>query len=637
MRRSICSTEPSLLLAGSTGNWKFLYTTATNLPKNTKIRFDFASRGDELDWQIPSPNLKEKKNCIWGEVEGTLFSATQIDVDSPHSPSYEFTLPIELKSGESFSLHVGTKEKNPQENGNIAQKLVQRKRPFYLYLDPKGKGDYKEPEIFHLDVKGNHLHNLRIITPSLVSRNKRFDVIVRFEDQYGNLTSLAPQGTLIELSYEHLRENLNWKLFVPETGFLALPNLYFNEPGVYKIQLKNLQTKEVFYSSPIQCVSETTLHLYWGLLHGESDRFLDNLDTFFRYMRDEKALQFVATSFFEIDQEGSLDSWKELQQKVSEFNEEDRFVSFLGFQWLGDVPEEGLRQFLYGKDGKPLLRKKETKSNSLKKIYKTHTPKELVSIPSLTMGSTTCYNFAEFDPVFEPVVEIYNSWGSSECTKKEGNKKPISSSRKGIAETKEGSCIAALNRGCRFGFVAGGTDHRGIYRSLSEQTEYSPGLTAILAKEHSRAALIEALQARSCYATTGPRMILGLSIASHGMGSILETKSRPGLQFHRHLVGHVVGTTPLKEVLLIRNGEPLHSFPLVKQEKLEFTFDDPESLYDIALTPSPDEERVPFIYYYLRIEQSDGHVAWTSPIWIDWNAQTTPMELLSQPKKSKKK
>ena len=32
-----------------------------------------------------------------------------------------------------------------------------------------------------------------------------------------------------------------WKLFIPETGFITLPNLYFNEPGVYKIQLKNLK------------------------------------------------------------------------------------------------------------------------------------------------------------------------------------------------------------------------------------------------------------------------------------------------------------------------------------------------------------------------------------------------------------
>ena len=75
--------------------------------------------------------------------------------------------------------------------------------------------------------------------------------IVRFEDEFGNLTNNAPEDTLIELSHEHLRENLNWKLFVPETGFISLPNLYFNEAGIYTIQLVNSKTKEIFRSAPI--------------------------------------------------------------------------------------------------------------------------------------------------------------------------------------------------------------------------------------------------------------------------------------------------------------------------------------------------------------------------------------------------
>ena len=127
---------------------------------------------------------------------------------------------------------------------------------FNLYIDPKGKGNYEEPEIFTMDIRGNRLHTIRILAPSFVAKNKRFDITVRFEDEYGNLTNNAPEDTLIDLSYEHLRENLNWKLFVPETGFVILPNLYFNEAGVYRIQLENLKTKEIFTSSPIKCFQE---------------------------------------------------------------------------------------------------------------------------------------------------------------------------------------------------------------------------------------------------------------------------------------------------------------------------------------------------------------------------------------------
>ena len=106
---------------------------------------------------------------------------------------------------------------------------------------------------------------IRIITPSFVTKNKRFDVVVRFEDEFGNLTNETAENTLIELTYEYLRENLNWKLFIPETGFIALPNLYFNEAGVYTIQLKNLSTGEVFRSAPIKCFAEAHDYLFWGL------------------------------------------------------------------------------------------------------------------------------------------------------------------------------------------------------------------------------------------------------------------------------------------------------------------------------------------------------------------------------------
>ena len=50
------------------------------------------------------------------------------------------------------------------------------------------------------------------------------------------------------------------------------------------------------------------------------------------------------------------------------------------------------------------------------------------------MGSTTTFDFTEFNPSFERVVEIYNAWGSSECTEKEGNPRPIKGSEKLCAQ-----------------------------------------------------------------------------------------------------------------------------------------------------------------------------------------------------------
>jgi hypothetical protein len=615
MRRSICVCEPTGCCAGETGNFIFTYTPAVNLPKGAKLRFDLATSGRPIDWEFPQTNPKVKKNLIWAQIPGGKgIGARVIDKGGAASPQYEFVLPAELKAGDNFVIYMGSPVKGT-ENGNRVQLNVQRRRPFYLYIDPRGKNDFKEQEVFHIDVKGNVLSNIRVIAPSLVAKNKRFDVLVRFEDEYGNLTNFAPEGSLIELSYENQRENLNWKLFVPETGFINLPNLYFNETGVYKIQLHNLKSGGKYFSAPIKCLPESSVSISWGLFHGESTKndSTQNIEASLREFRDEKALQFFSTSPFE--EETSAEEWKLYSQQIAEFNEEQRFCTFLGFQYPS---EEGLRQIIYYKDQKPLLRKKDAKSNLLSKVYKSVGPKEGVAITSLSMGKQVATDFSTWDPELDKAVEIYNAWGSSECTAKEGNPRPIrSKSKKGIEEIEGGSVLKALRKNIRFGFVAGGLDDRGVYSDLFEegQAQYSPGLTAILTTEPTKEALIQALHRRACYATTGERMIVGLQIAGAPMGSELSTKLKPGLALNRHITGYVAGTAPLKSVALVRNGEVIKTFT-TKDYSIDFMWDDEEPLSKVALSSS--EGRPHFAFYYLRVTQQDGHMAWSSPIWIDY-------------------
>lgn len=624
MRRSICYTEPNNALAGQVNTWVFTYTSSVNLPKGSRLKFDLCSKGRDIDWQVPTTNLKKTSNVIYAKMEnGKPLQAKEIEIPDSFTPQFEFILPAVLTAGTNFTIVVGAPPGTPkselQKRGTRAQCNAQRRRTFQLYIDTTGKGRFEEPESFSVDIRGNALYTIRVLAPSFVVRNKRFDAIVRFEDQYGNLTGNAPEDTLIELSHENIRENLKWRLFIPETGFIALPNLYFNEPGVYTLQLYNTKTKQTFRSSPIKCFAENSRHLFWGLLHGESDRIdsTENIESCLRHFRDDRALNFYATSHFESQEETPNEIWKLATQNVAEFDEADRFATFLGFQWFGEPKAEGLRHIIYLKDSKPILRKKDPKTNALKKIYKSHSPKELISIPSFTMAKGLSFDFKDFDPAFERVVEIYNSWGSSECTKKEGNIYPIvSPEKKGVQEAPEGSIDKALQANCRFGFVAGGLDDRGAYAGLFEnnQEQYSPGLTAIIAAEHSRAALAEALYNRSCYATTGERMIVGLYVAGAPMGSEIDTSKKQGLLINRHLNGYVAGTTGLKLVEIIRNGKVIKRFE-PKGYSLEFEYDDMSPLEKILIHPG--NKQPPFAYYYLRATQADGHMAWSSPIWID--------------------
>ena len=620
MRRSICYTEPQVARAGQTSTWKFHYTTAMSLPKGTRLKFDMLSQGRDIDWEIPSVNLTDEANVLFVEREnGEIIELEEIEVLDSIVPQYEFTLCETLKVGEKITIVMGvppTHSGVDEEFGNECQLTIQRRRPFYLYIDPKGKGNYEDPEIFTIDIRGNRLHTIQILTPSFVTKNRRFDITVRFEDEFGNLTNFAPEETLIELSYEHLRENLNWKLFVPETGFVTLPNLYFNEAGIYRIQLRNLHTKEVYTSAPIKCFQENNHNLFWGLLHGESERVdsTENIENCLSYFRDEKALNFFATSSFDSMEETSNEIWKSLSQNIADFNEEDRFVTMLGFQYQGEPGKEGTRQILYYKDNKPLLRHKDTKHSSLGKIYKILTPKDIISIPTFTMGKGRQFDFKEFNPDFERVVEIYNAWGSSEQI---GTKYSIKGETK---ETSEGSIVEALKQNLRFGFVAGGLDDRGIYGGFyhSDQMQYTPGCTGIICEKYTRESMMEALAKRSCYATTGARIIVGFYIAEHPMGSELTTSLKPGLAVNRHLSGYIAGTSNLRQIEVIRNGDVMHTFNPTEYH-YDYLFDDMEPLNKIVLDGRGKD---PFIFYYLRVTQEDGHVAWSSPIWIDLSSQS---------------
>lgn len=619
MRRSICYCEPQVARAGQTSTWKFHYTTATNLPKGTRLKFDALSQGRDIDWEVPSVNLDDEANVIFVELEDSeIIELEEIETPDSIVPQYEFTLPEALKIGKKFTIVMGvppTHDGAEEEFGNECQLTIQRRRPFYLYIDPKGKGNYEDPEIFTIDIRGNKLHAIYILTPSFVAKNKRFDIIVRFEDKFGNLTNFAPEETLIDLSYEHLRENLNWKLFVPETGFVTLPNLYFNEAGIYRIQLRNLHTKEVYLSAPIKCFQENSRNLFWGLLHGESERVdsTENIENCLPHFRDEKALNFFASSCFDSMEETSNEIWKIISQNIADFSEEDRFVTILGFQYQGEPGKEGTRQILYYKDNKPILRQKDTKSSSLGKIYKTLTPKDIISIPTFTMGSGRHFDFKEFNPDFERVVEIYNAWGSSE---KVGTEHSITGE---IKEAPEGSIVEALKRNLRFGFVAGGLDDREIYSDFydSDQVQYTPGYTGIICEKYTRESMMEALAKRSCYATTGARIIVGFYIAGHPMGSELTTSLKPGLVVNRHLSGYIAGTSNLKKIEVVRNGSVIHTFNPTEYH-YDYYFDDMEPLDKVTLD---GQGKDPFVFYYLRVTQEDGHVAWSSPIWIDLSSQ----------------
>ena len=123
------------------------------------------------------------------------------------------------------------------------------------------------------------------------------------------------------------------------------------------------------------------------------------------------------------------------------------------------------------------------------------------------------------------------------------------------------------------------------------------GLAAILSEDLTRASLLEALRARRCYATSGPRILVHTTLGGHPIGAVVP---REGLEPRLELL--VVGTAPIQTIDFVYPDHVDHTNAGATR-RIQVTLDLPDV---------PDEG-----YLYLRIIQTDGAVAWTSPWFLE--------------------
>jgi hypothetical protein len=333
--------------------------------------------------------------------------------------------------------------------------------------------------------------------------------------------------------------------------------------------------------------------VYWGDIHGKTSFSGDGLapiDQYLKYARDFAGLDFTCVT----DHSGCLSqSWITTQERAAEYTLDGKFVALKGFEFSyahghrnvyfdnHEIEDPWPRERLNLDGARPFFG------------YLRSRKHELVSIPHHTLVWT---NWDIYDQELEPVCEICSMWGCSERTMGEGNTLWDKSCIPG------GGAQAALARGYRFGFIGSSDTHSGFPgRQYADRYgfcfSYKAGLAAIRAPELTAKALVDALKARNCYATTGARIYVEFAVNGHRMGSEITSDGR------RHVTGRVVGTGQIARIDVVRNNEDWKT-----------------------LTPGTDDVEIglvdegpltPNTYYYLRIAQADGEMAWASPVWVD--------------------
>ena len=85
------------------------------------------------------------------------------------------------------------------------------------------------------------------------------------------------------------------------------------------------------------------------------------------------------------------------------------------------------------------------------------------------------------------------------------------------------------------------------------------------------------------------------------MGDSTRTRQKPQVQIA------VRGTGPIHEIQIIKDNTYLYSArPGVRE--VSFAFRDADA--------TPRES-----YYYVRVQQEDGQMAWASPIWVEYRPE----------------
>jgi hypothetical protein len=370
------------------------------------------------------------------------------------------------------------------------------------------------------------------------------------------------------------------------------------EPGTYRLRARaKVGSRELEGESNPLVVSEHGPRILWADLHGHSAQSdgTGTPDDYYAYARDVAGLDAAALTDHDhwgmlfLDTHPAL--WEENRAAAERFDEPGRFVAIAGYEWTSWI--HGHRHVLYFSSEAPLFSSMEEPYSTPQGLWTALRGRAALTVPHHVAGGPIALDWtAAGNPELEPLVEVVSAHGSSEA---DDSPKRIYSAVPGHFARD------ALGRGLRLGFIGSGDGHDG-HPGLAHLGGHYPtgGLAAILSEERTRGGIFEALRARRVYATSGPRIVLRFALGGARMGSIARAAE---LAPSANLYVHAIGTAPIAAVEVIRSGTVSDRYSAGGQLEVEAT---------AAVDGLKAGE-----FVYVRVEQEDGGLAWSSPIFVE--------------------
>ena len=333
-----------------------------------------------------------------------------------------------------------------------------------------------------------------------------------------------------------------------------------------------------------------------------------SLPEFYRYMIDAAEMDFGASTDH---QAGGTDFWNAMTQKLADmYHFPERFSTLYGYERNPGNPF-GHRNLIYthrdypivpffipahprfllpdSPDGELLTFSSmgfgSGVRNETKLLYEVARKTNGLAIPHTSGTGSMGTDWRDNDPAVDTVAEIYQ--GARQNYEHKNAPRGVRDGEEADAAggfQEPGMLWNAWGKGYKIGVIAS-SDHYSTH--ISYAMVYTPNT--------SREAIHDSIRKRRTYGATD-NIVLEFRVGDAFMG---EEISAPEPQ---RILVRARGTAEIAAIHLIRDGQYVYKVEPGTAE-VEFDFLDVEAL--------PGEH-----WYYVRVEQRDGELAWSSPIWM---------------------
>lgn len=326
----------------------------------------------------------------------------------------------------------------------------------------------------------------------------------------------------------------------------------------------------------------TAQHFYFGDLHLHSN-YSDGKGhpkKVYDYAINVSKLDFMCLSDHDIYPQDNSSKWDSLIYFANHYNMPGKFASFIGYEYTSFTNGVGHRVVIYPENTGKLFKASSTKISELINLVKDYGGIVNIAHPNSIPFAA---NITSTMGLQESNIEVLTQYSNYEF-----HNNPKSPNNQLI-----GSAVQDWFASGKVLGVLGNTDsHNGEPGKLA--------LTGVYSDSLSRNSIFSAIKNRHTFATTGKKISLILRSGNYIMGDTIHHPLGTQKKFNFECRG----TADIEKIEVIKNGNILYAFsPNNPNYSSQFT--DSDSLY--------------YSYYYLRVTQKDGNMAWSSPIFFIHN------------------